>query len=276
MSDQPRFLDCPHRELAVGWALHALEPAEESLVAAHMPECPTCSSTAAQAEEVSATLGLSVPEVAPSAALEQRVLSVTGVRAAAPPVPPAPMPAPASAPMPAPASVSLSVPPPARRVTMPAWLRAGELVAAVVLVAAAMVLGVRVVQLNGELKQAQGQVTDVTQAIRSAEDPAAVRVPLFAEDGRAVVGMVLASRNRVAVVTTGLRSNRVQDQTYVLWGLTGGAPIALAAFDVALRAPRLRAVPAATGTGQFTGYAVSLEPGRHTPTAPTDVVAMSR
>ncbi|MGH3833992.1 MAG: hypothetical protein ACRDRS_26735 [Pseudonocardiaceae bacterium] len=269
MSDQPRLSDCPHRELAVGWALHALEPAEESLVAAHMPECPTCSSTAAQTEEVSATLGLSVPEVAPSAALEQRVLSVAGVRWAAPP-------APVSVRAPTPALVSLPVPPPVRRVTMPAWLRAGELVAAMVLVAAAMVLGVRVVQLGGELKQAQGQLADVTQAIRSAEDPAAVRVPLFAEDGRAVVGMVLASRNRVAVVTTGLPSNRVRDQTYVLWGLAGGAPIALAAFDVAWQAPRLRAVPAATGTGQFTGYAVSLEPGRHTPTAPTDIVAMSR
>ncbi|MGH3828006.1 MAG: hypothetical protein ACRDQX_12675 [Pseudonocardiaceae bacterium] len=272
MSDQPRFSDCPHRELAVGWALHALEPAEESLLAAHMPECPTCSSTAAQAEEVSATLGLSVPEVDPSATLEQRVFSVIGVRWAAPPVPPVPV----SVPAPTPALVPPPASPPARRVTTPAWLRAGELVAAVVLVAAAMVLGVRVVQLGGELKQAQGQLADVTQEIRSAEDPAAVRVPLFAEDGGSVVGMVLASRNRVAVVTTGLPSNRVHDQTYVLWGLTGGAPIALAAFDVALRAPRLRAVPAATATRQFTGYAVSLEPGRHTPSAPTDIVAMSR
>ncbi|MGH3717587.1 MAG: anti-sigma factor domain-containing protein [Pseudonocardiaceae bacterium] len=261
MNNQQRLADCPHRELAVGWALHALEPAEESLVAAHMPECPTCTSTAAQAEELSATLGLSVPEVIPSAELEQRVLSVTGARWAAPVVPLAP---------------PTQLTPSARRITTPSWLRTGELAAAVILVAAALVLGVRVVQLGGELNQAQHQVTDMTEAIQSAEDPAALRVPLFTKDGGAVVGMVLASPNRVSVVATRLPSNRVADQTYVLWGLTGGAPIALTAFDVALPAPRLNAVPAATGTSKFTGYAVSLEPGRRTPAVPTDIVATSR
>jgi anti-sigma-K factor RskA len=260
MNDQHRVADCSYRELAIGWALHALEPAEESLVAAHMPECPTCTSTAAETEEVGAILGLSIPEVIPSAELEQRVLSVTGARWAAPVVPLAPS------------------TPPARHITKPSRLRTRELLAAaaVILLAAAVVLGVRVVQLNGQLNQAQRQVTGMSEAIQSAADPAVVRVPLFAKDGGAVVGMVLASPDRVAVVDTRLPSNRVQDQTYVLWGLTGGAPIALAAFDVASQAPRLHAVPSATGTGKFTGYAVSLEPGRRTPAAPTDVVAASR
>ncbi|MBV9161388.1 MAG: anti-sigma factor [Pseudonocardiales bacterium] len=260
MNDQHHVADCPHRELAVGWALHALEPAEESLVAAHMPECPTCTSTAAETDEIGAMLGLSVPEAVPSAELEQRVLSVTGARWAAPVGPRAP-----SA-------------PPARHITKPSWLRISELTAAaaVILVAAAVVLGVRVVQLSGELNQAERQAAAMSEAIQSAADPAAVRVPLIAKDGGVVVGMVLASRDRVAVVPTRLPSNRVEDQTYVLWGLTGGAPIALAAFDVASQAPRLHAVPSATETGKFTGYAVSLEPGRRAPAAPTDVVATSR
>ncbi|MGH3864561.1 MAG: anti-sigma factor domain-containing protein [Pseudonocardiaceae bacterium] len=258
MNDQQRVAGCPHRELAVGWALRALEPAEESLVAAHMPECPTCTSTAEETEKVGATLGLSVPEAIPSAELEQRILSVTGARWAAPVVP-----------------LALSTPP-ARHITTPSWLRTGELAAAVILVAAAVVLGVRVVQLNGELNQAQRQVADTSEAIQIAADPAAVRVPLFAKDGPAVVGMVLASRDRVSVVPTRLASNRVEAQTYVLWGLTGGAPIALAAFDVASQAPRLHVVPSAPGAGTFTGYAVSLEPGRRAPVAPTDVVATSR
>ncbi len=258
MNDQHRVADCPHRELAVGWALRALEPAEESLLAAHMPECPACTSTAEETEKVGATLGLSVPEVLPSAELEQRILSVTGARGAAPVV-----------------SLASSTPP-GRHSTTPSWLRTGELVAAVILVAAAVVLGARVVQLNGELNQAQRQVTDTSEAIQSAADPAAVRVPLFAKDGRAVVAMVLASRGRVSVVPTRLPNNQVKTQTYVLWGLTGGAPIALAAFDVASQAPLLHVVPSATGAGTFTGYAVSLEPGRHAPAAPTDVVATSR
>ncbi|MGH3783803.1 MAG: hypothetical protein ACRDRO_25070 [Pseudonocardiaceae bacterium] len=87
MNDQ-RVADCPHRELAVGWALHALEPAEESLAAAHLPDCPMCARIAAQTEELGALLGLSVPEMIPSIELEQRVLGVTGW--AAPVVPLAP------------------------------------------------------------------------------------------------------------------------------------------------------------------------------------------
>lgn len=258
MNDQHRGAGCPHRELAVGWALRALEPAEESMVAAHMPECPACTSTAEETEKVGATLGLSIPEALPSAELEQRILSVTGTRWTAPVVALAP------------------VTPPLRHSTMPSWLRIGELAAAVILVAAAVVLGVRVVQLNGELNQAQRQVADTSEVIQSAADPAAVPVPLFAKDGRAVVGMVLASRGRVSVVSTHLPNNQAEAQTYVLWGLTGGAPIALAVFDVASQTPRLHVVPAAAAAGTFTGYAVSLEPGRRAPEAPTDVVAMSR
>ena len=92
--------------------------------------------------------------------------------------------------------------------------------AAVILVAAGVVLGVRVVQLNGELNQAQRQVTGMSEAIQSAADPGSIRVPLVAKDGRAV-GMVLANRDQVAVVATRLPSNQ-EDKTDVLWGTSGG------------------------------------------------------
>jgi hypothetical protein len=84
VNDLHRGAPCPHRELAVGWALHTLEPADESPVAAHLPDCPTCTSTAAETEEIGATLGLSVPQANPSTELEQRVLSVTGATWEAP------------------------------------------------------------------------------------------------------------------------------------------------------------------------------------------------
>ncbi|MFZ0875016.1 MAG: anti-sigma factor [Pseudonocardiaceae bacterium] len=256
MNDQQRrVVGCPHRDLAVGWALHALEPAEESLVAMHMPDCPTCVSIAAETEEVGATLGLSVPEEVPSAELEQRILSVTGASWVAPVMP---------------LESSMQ---PARHIGKVSWLRARELTvaAAVILVAAAVVLGVRVVQLGGELNQAQRQVTGMSEAIQSAADPTAIRVPLVTKDGRAV-GMVLANRGQVAVVATRLPNNQ-EDHTYVLWGLTGGAPVALTAFDVAPEAPGPHSVPSAGGPGKFAGYAVSLEPGRHAPVTPTDIVA---
>ncbi len=260
MNDQDLVASCPHGELAVGWALHALEPAEESLAATHLPNCLTCTRIAAEAEDVVAALGLSVPEAIPSAELEQRVLSVTGDSGE-------------SDPREAPAAPPVPLAPTGRDVAKSWRLRAGELAvaASVILIVAAVALGVQVVQLNGELNQAAHQVTAMAEAIQRAADPDAIRVPLVANDGGAV-GMVLASPDRVEVVTTRLPSNRA-DHTYVLWGLADGVPVALAAFDVGPKAPGLHAVPSATGTERFAGYAVSLEPGRHIPAAPTDVVA---
>ena len=79
-----RVTSCPHSQLAVGWALHALEPAEDFLIAAHLADCPTCASIAADTEEIGAALGFSVPQVIPSLELERRILSVTDARRPAP------------------------------------------------------------------------------------------------------------------------------------------------------------------------------------------------
>lgn len=85
MSDQhERVRGCGYRELVVGWALHALEPAEESVVIGHLADCPTCASIVAETEEVGAMLALSVPQTIPSAGLEQRILSAAGISRAAP------------------------------------------------------------------------------------------------------------------------------------------------------------------------------------------------
>ena len=85
MNDQQdRVSGCPYRELAVGWALHALEPVEESLVTGHLADCPTCASIAAETEEVGAMLALSVPQTIPSVGLEQRILSAAGASRTAP------------------------------------------------------------------------------------------------------------------------------------------------------------------------------------------------
>lgn len=99
MTDQWGASDCRHSELAVGWALHVLEPAEEILVAGHLPDCEECARTVAETELVGATLGLAIPQHTPSVELEQRVLALTST----PQVPPEPSPRPVSPPAPQPA-----------------------------------------------------------------------------------------------------------------------------------------------------------------------------
>lgn len=253
---------CPHRELAVGWALHALEPAEESLVVAHLPGCPECTRIAAETERVGAMLGLSIEEESPSAELEQRVLAVTAVEPAAPVIP---------------------LVRPSQRTghdRVRSRYRVLAVAASLILVVASVVLGIRVMQLDSERDQARRQLATMSALIEQAADPTTQRVPLVANDERPM-GVVFASRQNVTVVPTDLPANRTADQIYVLWGLPSGpspaqAPQALVGFDVLADAPAPHAVSSGGGVGGFAGYAVSLEPGRRLPTSPTTVIASGR
>lgn len=258
MIDQNRSVICPHRELAVGWALHALEPAEESLFAAHLPDCAECTRTVAETTQVGVMLGLSIPEVSPGPDLEQRVLAVTA------------------------GNVSASVSPlvtaeqRAENTGVPRRYRVFAAAASVILVAASVTLGIRVVQLDGERDDAQVQATALSEAMKRVAEPESVRVPLVAPDGRAK-GVVVADRDSVVVVSTDLPVNRESDQIYVLWGLRDDTPTALVGFDVSDDVQVPDVVPSAADTGQLTGYAVTLEPGRQAPVAPTtDVIAMGQ
>jgi len=257
MIDQNRPAVCPHRELAVGWALHALEPAEESLIAAHLPDCPECTRTVAETAQVGATLGLSLPEEVPSTALEQRVLAVT-TSAAAPIIP------------------LVKLPQRSENAGMARRYRMLAAAASMVLVVASVGLGIRVVQLDGERDQAERQVVALSDVVDRVADPGSAKVSLIAPDGR-TKGFVLAGRDDVVVVPTELPVNRVSDQIYVLWGLRHDAPTALRGFDVSDNVPVPDAVPSAAEAEQFTAYAVTLEPGRQAPAAPTtDIIAMGQ
>jgi hypothetical protein len=257
VSEQTYASGCPHRELAVGWAMHALEPAEESLVAAHLVDCAECARTVAETEQVGAMLGLALSDVAiPSPELDQRVLDIANTDTTAPVIP-------------------LARPTARTANVVPRRYRILAAAAAVLLVAASIGLGLRVIQLGDQRDQAVRQVSAMTEAMRRAADPASVRVPLVnIKDGHPV-GMVLAGPADVALVVTGLPGNRVTDQIYVLWGLGNGQPTPLGGFDVAPDKPILQSVASAAGR-TYDGFAVSIEQGRHTPAAPTTVLASGK
>ena len=61
-------------ELAVGWALHALEPEDETLFAAHLAGCTRCAQTVAETAAVLAAMADDLPRAEPSATAE----AVTG------------------------------------------------------------------------------------------------------------------------------------------------------------------------------------------------------
>lgn len=148
---------------------------------------------------------------------------------------------------------------------------------AVAAAAAVVVIG-GLVTTNQSLRDERDQQTATAQeydrivdVMRDAGAPGAVSAPL-AEPGGALVGLVVDQGSGPEVLTTALGANRT-DETYVLWALTGTAPTAVGTFDVPGGAASVRSVPSTAPVGPVGGYAVSLEPGRSAPAAPTRIVA---
>ena len=69
-------------ELAVGWALHALEPDDEAEFGRHLPGCARCAETVAETTEVMAAMATDLPVAEPSAELRARLRTVVAIHLA--------------------------------------------------------------------------------------------------------------------------------------------------------------------------------------------------
>ncbi len=297
----------PFDELAVGWALHALEPEDEAVLAPHLAVCPRCARTVAETSEVMAALAGDLPQSEPSEQLRGRLreaverteqlpppLSPSGedpVVPVAPALPPAPgipggrrrtdVPAGGST------AASRSAPHPPSRVPPPAgagrdaapddravWRRVlpNALVAAAV--AAILALGTWNVVLGTARDDARTVAAEQAQVLDALLQPGRAAIAPLSDDGRSVA-TVVARDGQLAVVTQGLAVNDSSDSTYVVWGVADDdQPVALGAFDVVSPRTDLRTIGSATtGLDDYDVYAISIEPGRQAPAEPSDTVA---
>lgn len=266
-------------ELAVGWALGALEPDDESRFGRHLEDCGRCQQTVDDAHDVSAALAMALPPEQPSAALRDRILAAVGAepRAAEPDPPNS-----SRRSMLVAEERALSVHVGGHRAEVRpsrfASLRHGlglrelALAAALALVAG---LGIWNVALHDAQEQTQSTVVAQAAVLGAFEDRGIYRLaPLSTGDG-AAVGMVVVHDGAAQVLANGLPLNDTDDSTFVLWGLgPSGSPDALGTFDVTTTALDVRTVSSQhTGLDQYDGYAISLETGRTAPSAPTGMVA---
>lgn len=274
MSDHERWL-----ELAAGYSLHALEPAEESLFEAHLAGCDRCGRELAGLSDTAAALAaVSAEETAPAGLWDRiaadldaddvdaddvaaRAVGAPGWDALAPrPLPPLP---PAAAP--AEHRGAARRRPSTHRRT--AW-RTRVLAAAAALALVATGLSSYVAATRDSRPDPAAQV-----ALSCVRDSACTAVPLTS-DGR-VVATALVQGGTVRLLSGGLAPNDTARNVYVLWQLlAGGQPRPVAAFDVASDAATLvarAALPAPAGRTR--GFAVSREPGRRMPATPTRLVA---
>ncbi|SNR32657.1 anti-sigma factor domain-containing protein [Blastococcus mobilis] len=249
-------------ELAVGWALHALEPEDEAVFARHLGGCVRCAQTVAETTEVMGAMAADLPQVAPSDALGSRVRdAVAGTEQVHRPVAP-PVPA-ATPPMPLP-----------RRGRRPRRALAAALVAAVV--AAVAGLGIWTVVLTEDRRELQATVAEQREVMDLLLTPGRATIAPLARDGRPVA-TVVARDDVVQVITHGLEVNDAGSTTYVVWGLGGDEPEALGTFDVDRSQMSLLAVGSGlTGLDDFAQYGISIEPGQEPPSEPTEVVAIGQ
>ena len=270
---------CTRTEQAVGWALHALEPDEEIAMERHVLTCADCLAAVRDTQAVMAQLATAAEPVEPPARLRSAVLDAAAATPQIRPqaaVRPSPTPRRPGTPRPTgppgPSGVrptSPTPPGPSRRLII------GRVVAAAVAAVAVIAvggLGLRTVQLQQQLDSASSQVSSTTELVRNLALPGSSHALLAAPDGTTVAAVVLTNSQQT-VYTIGLAANSA-DQTYVLWGLNDASstPQPLGVFDVDER----NASPQTVGSPDqqtFSTYAISLEPGRTPPSAPSDVVA---
>ncbi len=267
-------------ELAVGWALHALEPEDAEVFLPHLERCARCRQVVDETTEVMTDLAAAAPAAEPSPALGERLRAAVertpqdtaSGTAATPAATPAARPAAVAAggsshrsdpADPSPPSVA-PVPAPRRR-----WTSA--LVAASV--AAVVALGGWSAVLLDDRNDARQTAAAEAQLIEELLRPGpATVVPVSDDDGR-TVATLLARDEEVQVVSQALEANDPDAEVYVLWGLDQGAPEALGTFDVSGTGPELTTLEV-EGADDFPSYGLTVEPGQTAPEAPTtDVVA---
>jgi hypothetical protein len=280
--------DDEHRswdELAVGWALHALEPEDETVFAAHLAGCHRCARTVAETSEVMAAMAGDLPEAEPSEELRERLrAAVEETEQIAPARRPVersevpPLRAPSRQPLGAPSAVGslgeLRAPLPPRATDQrPVWRRLLPTALVAAAVAAVLSLGAWTVVVTGDRDAARATAAEQSQMLDALLAPGRATIARLTEGGHGVA-TVVARAGQVQVVASGLPVNDNRGTTYVVWGMQDGMPKPLGTFDVVTPRLDMRTVgSSATGLDQYSEYAVSIEPGRLAPTYPTQVVA---
>jgi anti-sigma-K factor RskA len=249
-------------ELAVGWALHALEPEDEAAFATHLRGCARCASTVEETTEVMASLAADLPAAEPSEELRNRLRAAVAETEQLP-MPPSPDTVPPAEPDPAPRQIP----------AQPRWRRAlpGALVAGAL--AAIVALGLWTVVLTSDRQDLRETVAAQSAVVEALTSPGRATIARLDSDGDPVA-TVVARDGELQVVTSGLSVNDGEATSYVVWGLGGDQPVALGTFDVDRSQVAVETVGSGqTGLDDYAEYGISLEPGQEPPAKPSDVVA---
>lgn len=255
-------------ELAVGYALDALEPGDDQAFRHHLRTCDTCAQTIADTQSVMTDLAYAAEPVEPPRSLKEAIRS--GIEASdRPPLHP----------FPATRTAQLAEPVPFVRPTRRAERRQSLLlarpwmaVAASVVVLLSLVLWNVVLQADNSVKRRQLlQASEVTRCISET----GCRLVPIKDPGGTTKATALVRGSSVSLLVTDLPRNDRKAGTYWLWQIgtgTSAAPVPVQGFDVVYRGTSV--VPAGTlhDPAAVAKLAISSEPSRERPATPTRVL----
>ena len=186
-----RVMETGIHELTAGYALDALDPEERSAYEAHLAGCEQCRQELSSFWETTEALAVAASGPAPSPALRERILA--DVRAETP-------------------QNVVPLESRRRRRVVPVLAAAATIAAA-----AALALGLRAVDLSGQLDDTRAALEQAESAAGVLADPGAQSVELQAGDGRLVVD----ADGRAVLVLDGL-DPAPAGKTYEMWVVPGG------------------------------------------------------
>ena len=249
-----------YAELAVGYALYALEPEEEQHFLAHLAACAACEQAVGEHTETLAHLAYAAEPADPPPALLEGIRE--GVRTSgreasfAPPV-----------------SLDAAREDLARRRQRPGMRRAATWVGAAAAFALIASLGVWNTSLQRDRDERQAAFGKMTQAVEALRVEGARTVPLAGDDGK-VVAVAIVHDDTMELVIDGLAPNDAGATSYVLWSKDRvGSVRAVSAFDVRNQGVDVVQGLALTGAGaDLTRFMVTHEDGNEAPRVSTRAV----
>lgn len=259
--------ECAQRDVAVGWALHALEPEEEAGFAKHLPHCEDCEERVRSTEAVAALLGEGVQQLDPPPRLRAAILAAARAQQ--------------------PITMSPAVPgiPVPRRLEVVAGRGTADIRPSLgrstpriqrVLVAAAAI-GVIAFGAGWAGNALVGTSSSTTQSALPALSNASVHsTPITGSKSGQVMAVVLSDGALASVIPVSMPSAPT-GQAYWLWGTGGakGAPIALGKVSPGDGAAADLQRQSSGQPMGFTGYALSVESDQAVPVAPSTVIGTS-
>lgn len=247
-------------ELAAGYAVNALEPEDEQAFAAHLRGCDRCRETLASLQAVTGNLAYAVEPAEPPADLKASILAAAGAE----------RPAVFSSAPPALARAPRQRRNAGGRVWQPTFRLATLASAAAVL--AVLSLGVWNLTLRGDGNAKELALQRRTEALRCLAAPEAQKFQLSSAGGQRAA-TCLAGGNAYVVVDR-LDRNDAATSVYVLWWMDKSEGLhPVAGFDVDSPDTAVFRLPLNAAPADVRAMAISLEPGRGLPAAPTRRIA---